>query len=328
MAAEKPEIAVLTPDQQEAILVASRIAELDQNPIKGNFDADHLRAINRHLFQDMPGIAAKAKEYDPGNYRPKVPAGQDWIKQRRIETVGESFVVCYSRMDAKAIKELETALKDAHPSKLKELKTGEFIKAISELYTKLDYVHPFKDGNSRTLRSFTTQLGREAGFDVDWRPFAANRAGHDVLYIARDLGVNKLAESKGFASLNTQRHVAYQLAALGECQSLEKVLADKIRPARAISFERDSKEFALQKHPELRTAFSVLEKAEAAIQKQFTGQPENLALAQKQAKETVQRGLDAGETKRFAPEKAQAKEQPLQKQVRVSEEPERGTHER
>ncbi len=32
----------------------------------------------------------------------------------------------------------------------------------------LDYLHPCSEGNSCTLRTFTRQLAREAGFDLNW----------------------------------------------------------------------------------------------------------------------------------------------------------------
>src|SRR3546814_3305273 len=61
-------------------------------------------------------------------------------------------------MDEAAQSRLDAALQSANPSGLSRLKTAEFIKAIGKLYTELDYIHPFGDGNSRTLREFTREL--------------------------------------------------------------------------------------------------------------------------------------------------------------------------
>lgn len=326
MATDKtPKNAPLTLEQQEGLLVADRVRQLDQKPIAGKFDAAHLRAINAYLFQDMKHIAGKEKEYTPGEYRQPVPQGQDWMKQRYLETVKQGFVVCYSRMDTKAQKELDEVLKGVNPKQMQGMKTAEFTKSIAQLYTQLDYLHPFKDGNSRTLRSFTSQLGKEAGFEVDWKPFAANQAGHDVLYVARDLGVNRIAVQRGLNSLNAERHVATQLGSLGGCQSLEQLLADKVRPLRAISFERDSKDFALSKHPELKSAFATLEKADKAVQGKYSQHPEVIEKANVLVRDRVQKALDAGEVSSFAKELSKAQPGKTKDAVRQQQqEPEKG----
>lgn len=46
----------------EADLTRYRIAELKDKPIVGNFDATHLKAINRYILQDIPS-------YFCGEYR-------------------------------------------------------------------------------------------------------------------------------------------------------------------------------------------------------------------------------------------------------------------
>ncbi len=64
-----------------------------------------------------------------------------------------------------------------------------FAQRMARFYADLDYLHPFSEGNSRTLRTFTRQLAREAGFDLDWAPRNADGSTRDRLYRARDLAV-------------------------------------------------------------------------------------------------------------------------------------------
>lgn len=61
--------------------------------------------------------------------------------------------------------------------------------AIGSIYSQVDHIHPFPDGNSRTLREFTRQLAEESGYKLDWERFNQTLAGRDILYIARDLSV-------------------------------------------------------------------------------------------------------------------------------------------
>jgi len=47
---------------------------------------------------------------------------------------------------------------------LRGLDADEFSVKMAKLYADLDYLHPFVEGNSRTFRTFTAQLAREAGY--------------------------------------------------------------------------------------------------------------------------------------------------------------------
>lgn len=64
----------------------------------------------------------------------------------------------------------------------------------------MDYLHPFREGNSRTLRTFT----RQAGFDLNWVPSSADAGARDRLYRARDVAVMNQA----FPGLDEQRAFA------------------------------------------------------------------------------------------------------------------------
>ncbi len=44
----------------------------------------------------------------------------------------------------------------------------EFVSEVSELYHELNMLHPFREGNGRTLRLFVTLLVRNAEYDIDF----------------------------------------------------------------------------------------------------------------------------------------------------------------
>jgi len=181
-------------DQRQALEAThtwQRLVELRLNPVKGGFDAAHLREINRRIFQDLPGLGFD--QVTPGEYRPRVLPGNDWIKTRRLETVGVRSSVAYSAMDDEARKRLEDVLKRADPVAYSKLSAQDFTLTIGRLYSEVDYIHPFPDGNSRTLREFTRQLAEASGYRINWERFNQTPAGRDILYIARDLSVNELA---------------------------------------------------------------------------------------------------------------------------------------
>lgn len=158
----------MTPDQREQLeadYTFKRVVELELEAVRGNFNAAHLKEINRRIFQDLPG--AGFNDVTPGEFRPPVPDGKDWMKNPVLSTVEGTFYVAYSRMDETAQARLDKALERAKPADLRGIKTTEFTARLATVYAELDYVHPFSDGNSRTLRTFTKQLAKESGYELD-----------------------------------------------------------------------------------------------------------------------------------------------------------------
>jgi len=219
-----------TPDERErleGLYTSHRIFELRLNPVRGSFDAAHLREINRRIFQDLPGLGFT--DVTPGMYRPPVAPGNDWVKRRKLETVTPLVSVAYSSMDKVAQGQLDTLLKDANPAKLSKLETDAFTQAIGRLYAQADYIHPFNDGNSRSLREFTRQLAQASGYVIAWERFADSPIGRDLLYIARDLSVNALALPH-LQHLATKRDVTFTMDMLEGNRDLPDLLRDVIRP--------------------------------------------------------------------------------------------------
>ena len=59
------------------------------------------------------------------------------------------------------------------------LPDSEFLDETAELYHELNMLHPFREGNGRTLRLFITLLVRNTGRDIDFA-----KCGTDMLIIA------------------------------------------------------------------------------------------------------------------------------------------------
>jgi cell filamentation protein len=162
--------------KREGSLTYARIAELQLNPVKGNFDAAHLKEVHRRIFQDLPHHA-------PGVYRPDTPGHS---KIRAIEGAGYRYRIFYARgseLNA-GVPKILSALNG--PDNLRGLNVEQFAERMAKLYGDLDYLHPFQEGNSRTLRAFTTQLAHVAGHELDWSMPGKDMQSRDRLYIARD----------------------------------------------------------------------------------------------------------------------------------------------
>lgn len=304
----------LTAEQRQALEAThtwQRVVELRLDPVRGSFDAAHLKEINRRIFQDLPGLGFD--DVTPGEFRPAVAPGNDWIKSRSLETVGAPSNVAYSSMDKAAHVRLDEVLKDANPAELSKLKTAEFTKAIGKLYSEVDYIHPFSDGNSRTLREFTRELAEASGYTLDWDRFGKTPAGRDVLYIARDLSVNELAVPH-IQHAGTKRDVVLSMDMLENNRDLPNLLRDAIRPGRAIAFEQLPEAEAIERHADLGEAFKTMHTAAQYFETKMAGDASAQRNALLAVRKHVQAKLDQGETKDF-------RQSPTEKQKAKGERP-------
>jgi cell filamentation protein len=90
----------------------------------------------------------------------------------------------------------------AAENSLTGLDPAAFCKRAAHFYSELDAVHPFREGNSRTLRLFFFGLAHTAGYTLDWTIIGRQPAGRDHLYRARDAAV-MTGNSSALAALFT-----------------------------------------------------------------------------------------------------------------------------
>ncbi len=171
----------------EAILTAIRQKQLVERPLEGAHDLRRLQKTHEYIFQDTGSgdLEKVLGGYKPGELRKESP----YNKIRTLETVDGEFYVAYSKRDEAAMTRLNDALAECQPRNLRGLPVTEAAEQLAKLYAELDYVHPFGDGNSRTLRAFTRQLARDSGIDIQWEKLADTAIGRDRLRIARDKAV-------------------------------------------------------------------------------------------------------------------------------------------
>ena len=94
---------------------------------------------------------------------------------------------------------------------------------MASLYAELDYVHPFPDGNSRTLRTFTKQLANASGYELEWARFNHVAGRKSILYVARDKAVNALARPE-IQHEKTMRKIVFSMDRLQANHDLQDLL--------------------------------------------------------------------------------------------------------
>lgn len=69
---------------------------------------------------------------------------------------------------------------------LQGLPLDRFAEKLTYFYSEIDGTHPFREGNSRTLRKFAADFAFGAGYELDWEPTGRSEQSKNELYIARD----------------------------------------------------------------------------------------------------------------------------------------------
>jgi len=157
--------------EADAVLVAS--AALQARPILGPFDTPRLRETHRRLFACVYPWAGELRK-DIGMMAKTRPSG---------------YVVAYGPSE-NVPGALSTIFAALHAdNSLLGLEAGALAQRLAWYYSELDAIHPFRDGNSRTLRAFAADLAEAAGFRLDWAPAAQAAEQRQQLYHARDLAV-------------------------------------------------------------------------------------------------------------------------------------------
>jgi cell filamentation protein, protein adenylyltransferase len=110
----------------------------------GDFDADHLKSIHKHLFQDI----------------------YDWAGEFRTVDLGKGDTVFLP------VNRLEIALNDIHArieksGQLRGRTPEQFANDAAEIIGDLNYAHPFREGNGRTQLAFLKGLSIQAGHAID-----------------------------------------------------------------------------------------------------------------------------------------------------------------
>ena len=155
----------------EAALVASQTLRIEASSLAVN-DLKPLLSIHKILFGKLYPFAGKFR----------IHTG------RMTKTRASGYAVVYgdSAFIPAQIDLVFTAL--AAEKYLAGLNQQDFAQRAAYFYGEFDAIHPFREGNSRTLRLFFSGIAKSAGFQLDWRIVA----GEDLrqrLHAARDRAV-------------------------------------------------------------------------------------------------------------------------------------------
>lgn len=129
----------------EMDMATRRLTGLARKLMPGGFDAAHLQAIHRYIFQDV----------------------FNWAGQFRTVNIGKSgtlFALCEHILFC-----LDQTLGELQrESFLAGAGLDQFARRAAYYLGEINAVHPFREGNGRTQREFIRQLAVRNDLSVDW----------------------------------------------------------------------------------------------------------------------------------------------------------------
>lgn len=119
--------------------------ELLKDPIKGNFSKAHLMNIHKFIFEDVYSFAGK-------------------IRREQISKADTMFYppnLIDGELDKVFAKIKENNM-------LKETDKEKIFDNLAYVMAELNIIHPFREGNGRSIREFIRLMAKRMGYDLNW----------------------------------------------------------------------------------------------------------------------------------------------------------------
>ena len=132
-------------DIMESHITLAKISIFQHNPIDGNFDFEHYKAIHKFIFEDLYDWAGVPRTVDLSK------KGTSFVKAENIEKIATA---CFERLK--------------NQNYFKDLDMDDFVEKMTDFYCVTNNLHPFREGNGRTQRVFLSQLALNAGYEMNF----------------------------------------------------------------------------------------------------------------------------------------------------------------
>ena len=119
--------------------------ELLKNPIKGNFSRAHLMNIHKFIFEDIYSFAGK----------------------NRREQISKADTMFYPpNLIDRELDKVFAKIKEKNM--LKETDEEKVFDNLAYVMAELNIIHPFREGNGRSIREFIRLMAKRMGSNLNW----------------------------------------------------------------------------------------------------------------------------------------------------------------
>ncbi len=130
-------------DEVETLIVSVRMAEILKEEYEGTFDFEYLKELHHRLFSDIYPYSGTLRDV----------------------AVTRKTVFCLPQFIEGTAEEIFSRLRDERYLRKDEF--NEFIDNLAYFMAEVHALHPFVDGNTRTMRIFFQQLSHQAGWHIN-----------------------------------------------------------------------------------------------------------------------------------------------------------------
>lgn len=131
---------------KERLCTSYRILNLKNDivKIKGNLDLKHLQDIHKYIFQDV----------------------YDWAGELRKIDIAKGVMFAYSQFIIPESNRIFAELKNEQY--LSTYSTNKFCERLAYYKAEINMLHPFREGNGRSIREFTRELAKFNDYNLDY----------------------------------------------------------------------------------------------------------------------------------------------------------------
>ena len=130
--------------EYETRIVAFKIATISTVILPMDYTPERLKFIHKYLFDDIFYFAGEYREENitKGNFR-----------FSEFEYIEENIQRIFNNIKI---------------DEMRKMSFNDFVKQISYIMTELNVLHPFREGNGRTIRELIREICFDCGYVIDW----------------------------------------------------------------------------------------------------------------------------------------------------------------
>lgn len=144
---------------EESQIVFARTIQMMEGRVEGNYDLEHLKAFHRQLWAPIYDWAGEIRK---GFDSTKVsPDGLPRTRFTLAENIEQEAKTLFDDLKSRTF--------------LKGLSREDFVPQAAQLFSSINALHAFREGNGRTQTQFMRQLAEDAGHPFDLSVISAQR---------------------------------------------------------------------------------------------------------------------------------------------------------
>lgn len=139
-------------DESETLIVGVKSLQFELDPFPEPLDFSYYKRLHRFLFSELYEWAGTVRSIDLSKQH------THFCSADKIESLAGKM---FERVEKKNF--------------FCGLPREEFITELTDFYSSVNYLHPFREGNGRTQRLYFRQLAQRAGYKLDFSAVDSDR---------------------------------------------------------------------------------------------------------------------------------------------------------